>query len=407
MDRIHYLSPNLAGGVTGHTHIRRRVKARPDRGDIVWREADKVTVLVVRGRTGLARGGHDAEIRLGTRTGLDRVLEHVGHVPSGVRLQGNCRLRLIVKNNVAVVVGDEGIGARLCINAVVDKRAVGGRHLADCDTIGKLAQAERRIVMVGVDKARDSEVVLKVVNAVLDAELVEYLSRDGVQRLLKRRAYRNDARVSAAGVLRIPRRTFELDVRGVVDQRRLGNEAQVKRGAIGRKRLERRSGRSLGLCRPVVLEVTCLFSDAAAQCHDLAGVGIHYNDGGLQILSGVRVDIGYVIAVFIHAVNDVLDVHIEAAIDLVAAGIKQLPRGLGRDAFGLREVGSHVLDDSLLVVGIDLHHIVLALSLLELELLIHCRDIFVVSYIFLLIHLVQYRALAGFVVLPADIGVVE
>ena len=106
-------------------------------------------------------------------------------------------------------------------------------------------------------------------------ELVKDLRRDGVERALQRLADGDDTVVAAAGVFRIPARAGELDVRRIVDLRILRDEAELHGRAVGRDRLDGRSGRALGLRGPVRAEVDGLFVRAAGQALDLTGVGIH------------------------------------------------------------------------------------------------------------------------------------
>ena len=67
--------------------------------------------------------------------------------------------------------------------------------------------------------------------------------------------------IAAAGVFRIPARAGELDVRRIVDLRVLRDEAELHGRAVGRDRLDGRSGRALGLRGPVRAEVDGQLSD--------------------------------------------------------------------------------------------------------------------------------------------------
>ena len=406
MDRVHDELPDLGGGVAGEVHILGHVVAGPDGGHVVRREADEPAVAVVRGRTGLAADGHTGQASLAAGAAVDGVAEHVGHVPGGVGLEGHDRARGILEHDLAAGILDVGIRAAVGEHAVVDEGGVRLRHLADGDAVGELAEGERRIVAVGLGKARDTELVLEELIRRARRELVEDLRGDGVERALQRLADGDDAVVAAAGVFRIPARAGQLDVRRVIDLRVLRDEAELHGRAVGRDRLERRSGRALGLRGPVRAEVDGLFAGAAGQALDLAGVGVHDGDGGLELLAGGRRALRHIVEVSIDVVDRLLDARIVAGIDLVAAGIEQRARRVAADALLLDEVVEHVVDDGLGVVAVDGLGGIVGLAAHEHELLRHSLVVLLLRDVALLVHLLEDRLLPGLVVLAADEGVV-
>ena len=237
-------------------------------------------------------------------------------------------------------------------------------------------------------------------------ELVKDLRRNGVERALQRLADGDDTVVAAAGVFRVPARAGQLDVRRVVDLRILRDEAELHRGTVGRDRLDGRSGRTLGLRGAVCAEVDGLFARTAGQALDLAGVGIHDDDGGLELLAGGRRALRHVVEVGIDVVDRLLDARIVAGIDLIAAGIEQRARRVAADALLLDEVVEHVVDDGLGIVAVDGLGGLVGFAANEHELLRHGLIVLLLVDPALLIHLLEDGLLPGFIVLAADEGVV-
>ena len=406
MDRVHNELPDLGGGVAGEVHILGHVVAGPDGGHVVRREADEPAVAVIGGRTGLAADGHAGQAGLGAGAAVDGVAEHVGHVPRGVGLESHDRARGILEHDLAAGILDIRIRAAVGEHAVVDEGGVRLRHLADGDAVRELAEGERRIVAVGLGKARDAELVLEELIRRARRELVEDLCRDGVERALQRLADGDDAVVAAAGVFRIPARAGELDVRRIVDLRVLRDEAELHGRAVGRDRLDGRSGRALGLRGPVRAEVDGLFAGAAGHALDLTGVGVHDDDGGLELLAGGRRALRHVVEVGINIVDRLLDARVIAGIDLIAAGIEQRARRVAADALLLDEVVEHVVDNGLGIVAVDGLGALFGLAAHEHELLRHGLVVLLLRDIALLVHLLEDGLLPGLIVLAADEGVV-
>ena len=402
MDRRHDELPDLRRRVAGEVHVLRRVVPGPDRRDVVRREADEVAVAVVGGRTGLAADGHVAQTRLGAGAVVDGVDEHVGHVPGGVRLEGDDGARRVFQHDVAGGIRNIVVRAGIGEDAVVDEGAVRLRHLAHGDAVGELAEGERRVVAVRVDHAGDAELVFQKLERRARRELVEDLRRDGVQRALQTFADGDDAVVAAAGVARIPGRAGELDVRAVVHLRVLRDQPQLHGRAVDGDRLDGRAGRPLGLRGAVEAEVDGLFARAAGETLDLARVRVEDDDGGLKLLPLGRRALRQLLQICIVFVDRALDGGVVARVDLVAAGIQQ---GLGRvvaDALLLHEIVQHVVDDGLGIVAVDRLAAALALAVDEHQLLGDGLVILRLGDVALIVHLSKDELLPRLVVVAAD-----
>lgn len=153
-------------------------------------------------------------------------------------------------------------------------------------------------------------------------------------------------------------------------------------------------------------EVDGLFARAAGQALDLAGVGIHDDDGGLELLAGGRRALRHLVEVGIDVVDRLLDAGIVAGIDLIAAGIEQRARRVAADALLLDEVVEHVVDDGLGVVAVDGLGGIVGLAAHEHELLRHGLIVLLLVDVALFVHLLEDGLLPGLIVLAADEGVV-
>ena len=150
-----------------------------------------------------------------------------------------------------------------------------------------------------------------------------------------------------------------------------------------------------------------LFADAAHQGHNIAGIGVHDDHGGFQRLAGAAEGGGEVAAVFVIVIHDVLNVHINAGIDIVAAVIEKMLGGIRRAALGLGQVLNNVADDGVHIIGIDGGIPVVIQTVAENKRLGHGRNVFIMGDIALIIHLPEDGLLAGFVVFLKLIGVIE
>ena len=377
------------------------IVARPDCRDVIRRAADEPAILIVAGAAGLAGDGHRPERGLAAGTVLNAVLHHVGHGVGGVRLEGLNGARRVVNDDIAALVGDKGVGAAVGEDAVVHERAVGLSHLAHRDAVGQLTQSHGRIVAVLRHKARYAEVRGQIVIRGLrpHGELIDDLRGDGVERILKRGVYGDEAIVRVAVVIRVPARALEGDVRRVAHERIGRDEPEVDCRAVGRDRLYRGAGGAVGPGGAVEAEVYRLLADTAAERKYLALERIHYDYRALQLLVAVR-SLGYCREVAVDRVDIGLNVSVKAAVDLVAAVIEQGTRGVLADAFLRHEVLCDIVNDRLGIVGHYLLSIALVGGVGEDKLLVHGLTVLVIVDIALLVHLAQDRLLTLLVVLP-------
>ena len=411
MDLLHDVPPGEARGVRPVDAAGRDIVARPDGGDVVGRHADEPAVVVAAGGAGLAGYLLGVEVCAGARAAVSGADHHVRDVVGRVRAQ---RLALgdgIVEHYAARGVEHLGIGAGLGVHAVVGEDGVGRRHLAHRDAVGQLAESERRGRVVAVHQVGEPEDVAQVVEARLYAELVEQLHGDGVLGADQALAYRYRAVcVAVAGVARIPVEVLEgvclVLRRGVHDERVLRDEAEVEGRAVYGERLYGASGRARGVRGPVEHEVAVLLADAAGEGHDVACIGVEYDDGALELL-GAHAAVGReVVRVLILRVDYGLDIGVHAGVNMVAAGVEQGLRRLVVDAAHLHEVGYDVVYDGLDVVGVYLLLGDLGLAALEVQLLVLGLGVLGVADVALLVHLAQDGLLPVLVVLDAVEGAV-
>ena len=397
----HHAAPDLRGGVAVEVHLLGHVVAGPDGGRVIGRGAAEPAVPVVRRGAGLAGHGHGPEVGLRAGAAAGRAVEHVEHVIGRVGLHRHVRFDVVLQNHAAGGVRHLGIDVALGEDAAVDEGAEGLRHLAHGGAVGQLAQGEGGIVPVLLDERGDAKVVLQEVIGGVHPQLVQHLRGHSVQRAHDRPADGDDAVIIVARVARVPVGVAGeryLARRRVVHQRVLGDEPGLDGGGVDAQGLERGAGRALRLRGPVGDEVGRLFAHAAGQGHDGARVGVHDDDGALQLLLSRAVGLGQGVQVLIDGVHVGLDVRVVAGVDAVAAGIEELLRRVGADALLRHQVGLHVLDDRLHVPGVDLLLPGLVGRAGEHQLFVDGGAVFVIVDIALLVHLAQDGLLPGLVV---------
>ena len=108
------------------------------------------------------------------------------------------------------------------------------------------------------------------------------------------------------------------------------------------------------LHRVVIHKVLGLGPHCAHHGNDVARIGVHDGNTGLKLLTlrGVNIQ---VVRILINAFGNSLDVQIHRAVDLVAAVVHKPLRRLIRDAFGLRKIIRHILDELLNEPVVDLN----------------------------------------------------
>ena len=336
----------------------------------------------------------------------------------GIGLEGLDGPGRIVQHHIAPAVGDHGIGAAVGEGTVVDEGTVGLAHLPHGDAVGELSQCHGGIADVVRHQAGDAEPLGQIVVGGLGpaGKNVHDLGRYGVQRPHHALLDGDDAVVLVAVVMGIPAGAPQADVGGIVHDGAGGDEPQVHRRAVGGDGLEGGAGRTLCAAvvkaidrlrdRPVQREVLGLLPYAAAQGHDAPVIGIHNDDGALELLVGPVAGAGDLVQVGVDRVHDLLDSGVLEAVDLIAAVIQQRGGRLPADALGLHQVVDHVVDDHFLVVAVNRLGPLLVRGMGEDQLLGHGGLVGVVVDVFLLVHLPQDGLLPLFIVLLVVEGVI-
>ena len=411
MDLAHDGAEDLAGGVAVEVHPLRDLIARPDGGDIVHGEAAEVTVLVVGGGAGLAGHGGAAEVGLGAGAVGNGGLHHAAEVGGGVGLDGVVLLGGIVKDHIALLVGDHGIGAGDGHKTFVGEGGIGLRHFPDGDALRQLAQRQRSVGVVGValgavvgNETGDAETLREVFPAGGQSQMVQKLRGNGVFGVDEGGAHGDDAGI-AAGVAGVPAGARQLDAGRVVNAGVLVDEAGVQRGGVDRQRLEGASRGPFGFRGQIQAQIDLLLAHIAGQSHDVAGAGVHDDDGRAELLAGTAVGLGQAAEVLIVAVNDLLDAHVHAGVDVVAAGADELVGLCFGDAAGGGQIPDGIVDDGLFVPGVD-GAVLIVVAGGGLDLVGDGFLILFVGDVVLLVHLAQNGVGADAVVFGVDVQIV-
>ena len=128
----------------------------------------------------------------------------------------------------------------------------------------------------------------------------------------------------------------------------------------------------------------------------------------MQLLAGPPGG-GDILHILIYIVHHGLNIRVKAAVNAVAAVIQQGAGGLIADALQLHQVGDHIVDDHLLIVGVDF----LSVSLSGTpdkgggDILVHRADVGLIVDIALIVHLAQDSLLTLLVLLLVIKGVVQ
>ena len=107
------------------------------------------------------------------------------------------------------------------------------------------------------------------------------------------------------------------------------------------------------LDRIVVHQILGLGAHGAHHAHDVAGIGVHDGDTGLQLVALGRVYI-QIAQICVDILRDLLDIRVHGAIDLIAAVVHQPLGRFIRNALGLGQICGHVLDELLHEPVVDL-----------------------------------------------------
>ena len=396
----HDLAPDTGGRVPVRVDALGNVKACPHDGDIVGGDARKPAVLVFTGSAGLACNGHIAETCLGSCAFIDSVFHHPGQTVGCIRIKSGDCLGDIVQNNVPPAVRDHGIGTAVSEDPVIYQRAVSLGHFPYRNAIRQLAERHRRVRGIIRNETRKAEALGQIVVRGLGTvrKLVDDLSGNRVERPFQRLINRKHTVVFIVVVMRIPAGPGEHNVCRIVDQRVRRDQTLVECGTVTGKRFDGGAGRA---GRPAVVdtartdgnravqtEIDGLFPNPAAESQNSAVIGIHNDDGALKLLL-IASALGHLFGIGILRVNDLLDSRVHAAVDLVAAVIEKLFRGVVVQTLLPHQIPDDIPNDNFFIIGIDFLMILLVRGALENQLLCHGAFPGVVIDIALFVHLAQ------------------
>ena len=408
MEGRHDLLPQLGSRVAADLYSLLLVVAGPHGGHIVGGAAYEPTVHILAGAAGLAGHGDAPQGGLGAGAVLHGVLQQIGEGIGGVGLESLYGAGGIVDDDAALAVGKHGVGAAVGEDTVVDDGAVGLGHLPHGAAVIELTQGHGGVGDVVLrDEAGKAQMVDQIVVGGLGTlrQDIHYLGSNGVDGVLQGGVNGDQAHIAAAVVGGQPVDAVEHHVGGVHDRGLRGDEAQVDGRAVSGQGLDGGAGGPLGAGGPVQTEVDGLFSHAAAETQDAPVIGVHDDDGALELLVAAP-GVGYGFQVGVDGVDIVLDVYIQAGVDIVAAVIQQGLGGVLADALELHQVLDHIVDDHLGIVGVDGLGILLPGAAGEDQFLRHCVLVLLVVDVTLLVHLPEYGLLAVLVVLLVIEGVV-
>ena len=351
MDLLHNGLPHADGRVAGGGDLLVGLGiARPHRGAVIGGIAHKVADAAVVGGTGLTGNGHAAELGGGAGTGVHHAGEHLVHEVGGGLLHGRVGLPLIFQNGLAIAVPDLGIHLGGVVNAIVGEGGEGRRHLLGAEAVGQAAHAQGGNAHI-LRHQTEAQLFRGIGIGFRHAQLLDGLDRDGVDRPPDALADHGPAGVGIGGVLRPGRIVHKLH--GVVIKG--GGRCHstgVQRCGIHRQRLDRRTNLML-LDRIVVHQILGLGAHGAHHAHDVAGIGVHDGDTGLQLVALGRVYI-QIAQICVDILRDLLDIRVHGAIDLIAAIVHQPLGRFIRNALGLSQICGHILDELLHKPVVDL-----------------------------------------------------
>ena len=303
---------------------------------------------------------------------------------------------------------------------MIDEGAVGLGHLAHGDAVGELAEGHGGVADVvfvaGGHEARKAKALREIVDGGLRAvgQDIHKLRGDGVARPFERVGDAEHAVVAVVVVARIPACAAQVDAAAVIDEGVRRDEPLVDGRGIGGQGLDGRAGRAHGAAvaeavdrdghGAVELKAARLDSDAAREREDTPVVGIHDDDGALELLAGAGFEVGQI---RIDRIDHGLEIRVDAAVDLVAAVVEQGARRVIADALELHEIAQHVVDDDLFIIAVGAGDDGLAAGGAFEDQLLGAGGLvgFVVD-VLLLVHLAQDRLLPALVVLFVIEGIV-
>ena len=371
VEGLHNLIPHHNGGVgpgVREDDLLLLIVAAPDDGGVVGGIAGEPAGLVVVGGTGLAGHGHVAHIGGGACAVVHGALQHAGHIIGGKLADSGVALLGVVQDDLVLLIQHQRVGSGLTEYAVIGEGGIGLGHFTDGHTPGQFAQTQRGIGDIGVLSAADllllhqggnTQLLGEEVIAVLQAQIVEHLDGDGVQRLGHALEHQHVTAVSSGAVLGpIP---LILAVEGgVLVIGGGGDDTGFQCGSIDGQGFDRGAGGQLTLGGTVQRQRAGLFANAAAHGNDVAGEVVNNNRSGLELLDTDGV--GYVVGILINRIYQRLDFGINGGIDLVATGEELLHRSLLAEVILLAEIVDNITVNRVLevaVCGIGVYLIIL------------------------------------------------
>ena len=401
---LHDLKPDI-GRIAAVQAVQRVVMliADPHRSGILRGHAAEPDIRVRGGGTGLAGGLHARNLRTGCGAVRGDVLHAVQHVVRGAHvLEALVGIRGVLQNHVALGVQHLGIGAGAAEHALVDEGCKAARHLAHGDAVGQAAERQRRQIDIRLGRAvligavchqLDIQLLGQKVVGFLRGQRVEHLYRDGIDRACDTAFDRHRAAGRHSAVVHRPGHAVFLPQRAVVHGRARHDYALIHRRAVGRQRLEGRTGLAARIGRKRKFTLAGLFAAAARDADNVAHLigDDHCALRTLAVFLRIREDR----IIRPNLIKDVLDVGINGCIDLEAAGVYHIAGNRFGIALLLHQIVDHIADDRVGKVAVGLAYI-LDIGLIRTvdQLLCHSRVVLRLVDHALIEHLVENDDLA-------------
>ena len=339
MQRLHNLFPHIRSQEGGGIHRFLNVVTHPNSSSVVRSVTHKPLVAVIVGGTGLAGNVLPVEVGTGTgtHTGHDHVPQQSVDIVCSAFLQ-YCFTAVIIFIQHGLVAfqihyRDTGNGTGLHIHTVVGKGGIRSCHFISGHTIGQTTQAQRCQVNVRRDftvglltglhqrsKAKAFSHIL--IRGLRSDQITQNTHSNGVDRVVQcfhqgGKALVVVISVGGPGLQSSVGAGLHSD-RHIVHHGGQGDQSQIQSGGIHRKRLDRGSGRTLGIGGAVKPAVAFLFADTARQRYHVAGRVLDHRDGRLNLLPGLGVHL-HGSAVIVDGIHISLYIGIQIGHDLQAA----------------------------------------------------------------------------------------
>ena len=325
------------------------VKAKPHHAHIIGGDTGKPTVVVGAGGTGLAAHLDAVDGGLSAGTGLDDAREQLDHMVTGLGGHGHSGNGIVVQQQLAVGIIDLGVQDRGGVLAIVDKGAVGRRHLQNGNTVGQRAHgqgrdlpvAEHPVVLFQMLHQGETQVLGGPVKGAVHAQALDQIHSYGIVGLCDTVEDGGAAAVGTAFVIG-PAGAVAADgviLGSVVHNSDRGHQTVFQSRGINRNGLDGRTGASLGGGGTVEHQVAFLLASAAVKGLHMAGIGIHQHHGGLGIGTILAQPAGEVLFIQENGVHLGLDHGIQGGDDLQTARQQKLfGHGLAVAQLGLQVI---------------------------------------------------------------------